>query len=68
MEFEGTIYIDPPIQNMIYLVIYGENESTIKPTIIFQYLTYYTNYGIFFMVISVIFLAYYINQIIRKRF
>ena len=67
-EFEGTIYIDPPIQNMIHLVIYGENESLIKPTIIFRYLTYYTNYGIFFSSIFVVLLIYYINQIIKKRF
>lgn len=66
--FDDVIRFDPPLEGLIFILIVAVEDSTINPKMWFSHLIYHSNYGFFFLGISLILGLVYLNQIRQKKF
>ena len=66
--FEDIISLDPPQEGQIVIAITAEEYTVISFSSMLTYYSYYSNYGFFFLAISLLLISYYVYQKFKGAF
>jgi hypothetical protein len=66
--FENSVIIDPPQEGLIFITITAEAYTVISYNSMLTYYSYYSNYGFFFLAISLLLTSFYVYQKVKGAF
>jgi len=66
--FEETVPLDPPLKGSIFITITAQEDTVLSANSILTYFSFYSNYGFFFLAISLILTSFYLYQKQKGKF